>query len=139
MKNRPTPAAVPQHSPQEERLLRYLAGFPGPDTGSTSIGDWDAISIGNKRLSELTSGDILEGLEFQPFWPFLVPMGLRIVEENAIIEARYCAGDLLKALTRVGRDYWLENGEDYAALSSVLTQIEDVIPAIAEFRGKMGG
>ncbi len=51
---------------------------------------------------------------------YLIPMGLNVLKENPLIESAYYEGDLLSAVIKVDKTYWLENKEEYNKLREIL-------------------
>lgn len=104
-----------------------------------------------KPLRDLTNEELRVGLGQQVGVTYLVPLAIKRLEADPLLEARLYGGDLLQSLLDVPFDYWLRHPDlqqkaDCLA-TTTMTQAEscsaswknEVLPGICEAYGRFTG
>ncbi len=74
----------------------------------------------NIPLNQYTSDDIRFMILQELGLIYLIPLGLNVLKDNPLIESAYYEGDLLSAIIKVDKTYWVENKEECSKLKEIL-------------------
>ena len=109
------------------------------------------FALRRKPLRDLTNEELRVGLEQQVGVTYLVPLAIKQLEADPLLEARLYRGDLLQSLLDVPFDYWLRHPDlqqkaDCLAMAA-MTQAEgcstswknEVLPGICEAHDRFTG
>lgn len=93
---------------EENRSLAQLEGKnhdrPNTDMESGTVSRWRELYP--RPLSEYEPGDIRFMIGQQTGCLYLVPLALRILSDNMLLETDYYPGDLLKAVLTIPPGFW---------------------------------
>ena len=85
-----------------------------------------------KPLAELTDEDLRLLIGQNVSLDRLVPLALRKLEENPLIEADYYPGDLLNAVLTVDSTFWRGHDELASELDGILREVEQALELLQE-------
>lgn len=67
---------------------------------------------------------------------YLIPVAIEILEQDILAEGDFYAGDLLKSVLSIDKDYWKMNTEHKNRLTEAINnQVTDIINMVNEFNG----
>jgi CDI immunity proteins len=112
--------------------------FGEPEFGSSLVET--AHKLYRQPLSEFTVEDLRLMIGQGIGLPFLVPLGIEVLERDALAGGDYHPGDLLLAVLRISKDFWKEHQELYWRVYELVADLpgilRDLIQAIDRFQAE---
>ena len=102
------------------------APWPEPTPGATEL-IRRCHALRRTPVSQLGQGDLRVLIGQEIALKHLVPLALRALEVEPMLEAEYYPGDLLVALMSVERGFWANNPESLAHLGRLARQAQELI------------
>ena len=78
-------------------------------------------------IEQLTAGDLRALITQDVGLKYLMPIAVRLLTSNPLLESEYYPGDLLCATMGVGADFWLKATSELAALRQLAQQAQELI------------
>jgi hypothetical protein len=85
-----------------------------------------------KPLNQFTVEDLRIMIGQQISLPVLIPLALERLEADSLAEGDFYPGDLLSAVSRIDKKFWLNHGELFLRAQRVLGLLRDSMPALDE-------
>ncbi|MCW5650244.1 MAG: hypothetical protein KIS62_10895 [Ramlibacter sp.] len=115
------------------RTLEQLEAVPWPAASADSSSMVQRCHALRKMpLEELSPGDCRLLIGQDVGTKYVVPLALKFLEAEPLVEGDYYAGDLLLALFRLQTAYWSGNQEEFKQLLTVAKLASEQLSAIEE-------
>jgi hypothetical protein len=101
--------------------LEYLENnyWSKPDAFPTALTE-KIFNLRKKKLKDYNTEDIRLMIDQKEGLIYLVPMGLKILEQDILAEGLYYPGDLLISLLDLDYEYWRENQKNMQYFAKIL-------------------
>ena len=90
--------------------------------------------LSKKKLCDYSNSDIYLAVSQEKGLRFTLPLAIRLIEDDILIECEFYEGDLLKALLQVSQEYYQNNTPDFIKVASIVS-LKDNLRIMSEYNG----
>lgn len=77
--------------------------------------------LSKKKLCDYSNSDIYLAVSQEKGLRFTLPLAIRLIEDDILIECEFYEGDLLKAVLQVSPEYYQNNATDFIKVASIVS------------------
>jgi len=77
--------------------------------------------LSKKKLCDYSNSDIYLAVSQEKGLRFTLPLAIRLIEDDILIECEFYSGDLLKAVLQVSQEYYQNNATDFIKVASIVS------------------
>lgn len=90
--------------------------------------------LSKKKLCDYNNSDIYLAVSQEKGLRFTLPLAIRLIEDEILIECEFYEGDLLKAVLQVSPEYYQNNATDFIKVASIVS-LTDNLRIMSEYDG----